>query len=891
MKRVLTIIVMAFAIVEPVFSQDFDKKNLLYRVNPSGNNTVELLGFEKKPKEELIIPEEVSYKGTKYVVSTVSEGAFKDCEVLTKVVGVTIKEVKDGAFEGCKNLASVVFTNQLNNIGKKAFHGCASLQEVIMGDNIQVIDDAAFAGCSALHELALGNSLKSIGTGIINEAGISSITLPGLLINVGTGAFADCKSLSSVTFSEGVKEIGTRAFAGTSITSISFPKSLESVGNSAFADCKSLSSVTFSEGVKEIGTRAFVGTSITSISFPKSLESVGNSAFADCINLKTLSLNNGLKNIGSGAFARIGVEYLAIPNTIKEVQERTFADCESLRSITLGDEIEEIKDLAFVNCSQLSVDFSDVPCNISENAFSGCKEVIMGDHSLKRISKMLKDNFKLEENRFENGLIMVSKNGKYGFINKMGQLIIPCIYDSAGRWDSCITVSLDDKSGLYSLDGTTRTSCKYLAFRDFSDGVYMAFSINDKYGFVDINGKEILPCEYGVAKPFIDGVCWCEKQGTWYAVDKKGNLIAKVPNASVEEYKDGIATALISGSKWIIIDKLGHLYDVPDNNEPTLFHYGLIRVKNNDGLFGLIDKNLNVILPAEYKDIYDFHPGGGASVIRKKVGTKMAKSVMGDMRLSDDIKEGAIDSTGKVVIPCIYERVQVYYGLVRITNNKKVWYANTDGVAIDADFVDPSIGFKYGIAVAKKEEKYGCIDRTGKLVVPYIYDYIDNKPSEGLLIVKKDNKYGYVDTMGNLVVPTEWSYTEGFHEGLAKVKNGMKTHFIDKSGRVIISLDYDDVGDFYDGMAYVMKDGKLGYIDKTGKLTVPCVYKGKFVHKGDATEAIGTEVVEVAFDDYINERDENNYVSIENFNEGLVFVHKGDKVGFVDKKGKSTFDF
>ena len=153
MKRLSLIVALLIVFTTPAFSQDFDKKNLLFRVN-SSNNTVELMGFEKKPKEELVIPEEVSYKGTKYMVSTIGDNAFKDCEVLTKVVGTSIQEVKDGAFSGCKNLLSAVFTNQMKTVGNRAFQNCSSLQDIVLGENIQCIEDAAFTGCSNLKEMS-----------------------------------------------------------------------------------------------------------------------------------------------------------------------------------------------------------------------------------------------------------------------------------------------------------------------------------------------------------------------------------------------------------------------------------------------------------------------------------------------------------------------------------------------------------------------------------------------------------------------------------------------------------------------------------------------------------------------------------------------------------------
>ena len=58
-----TIALVMVMIANSLSAQEFDKKHLLYRITSAENKTVELLGFEKNPREDLIIPEEVSYKG------------------------------------------------------------------------------------------------------------------------------------------------------------------------------------------------------------------------------------------------------------------------------------------------------------------------------------------------------------------------------------------------------------------------------------------------------------------------------------------------------------------------------------------------------------------------------------------------------------------------------------------------------------------------------------------------------------------------------------------------------------------------------------------------------------------------------------------------------------
>ncbi|WP_435932419.1 WG repeat-containing protein [Moraxella bovoculi] len=65
------------------------------------------------------------------------------------------------------------------------------------------------------------------------------------------------------------------------------------------------------------------------------------------------------------------------------------------------------------------------------------------------------------------------------------------------------------------------------------------------------------------------------------------------------------------------------------------------------------------------------------------------------------------------------------------------------------------------------------------------YDYV-RCLKDGLAIAKKNNKYGYVDKTGKVVVPIQYDETWFFSEGLAGVKQNGKWGFIDKTGEVVI---------------------------------------------------------------------------------------------------------
>jgi hypothetical protein len=114
-------------------------------------------------------------------------------------------------------------------------------------------------------------------------------------------------------------------------------------------------------------------------------------------------------------------------------------------------------------------------------------------------------------------------------------------------------------------------------------------------------------------------------------------------------------------------------------------------------------------------------------------------------------KWGFMNDTGKVVVPCKYERV---------------WF------------------FSEEIAAVYLDGKWGYIDVNGKEITPYKYDDFDSF-SEGLARVNLNGKWGYIDKTGNEVVPFKYDDAWSFSEGLARVKLNDKEFYIDKTGKCV----------------------------------------------------------------------------------------------------------
>lgn len=95
--------------------------------------------------------------------------------------------------------------------------------------------------------------------------------------------------------------------------------------------------------------------------------------------------------------------------------------------------------------------------------------------------------------------------------------------------------------------------------------------------------------------------------------------------------------------------------------------------------------------------------------------------------------------------------------------------------------------------------------------------------NEGLALVKKNDKFGYVNKEGKLVIPMIYYGGRDFSEGLALVqKKNFKRGYIDKNNNIIIPMIYDDGVDFENGLVRVNYQGDYFTINKQGQCVKDC---------------------------------------------------------------------
>ncbi len=237
----------------------------------------------------------------------------------------------------------------VTTIGDYAFEFCTGLTSVSLPDSVTNIGYGAFLWCSSLAMITVDTSnpaYSSVDGVLFNKGQTTLITYPGGsagdytippgVRGIGDQAFYDCPGLASVTIPGSVTTIGLAAFAYcSSLTRLMIPNTVTNIGDDAFDGCSGLTDVTMPGGLITIGDYMFLGcNSLTNITIPGSVTSIGTAAFDGCTSLASVAIPTSVTNIGSAAFQYCAkLESVLIPSSVASIGDYAFSGCASLVSV------------------------------------------------------------------------------------------------------------------------------------------------------------------------------------------------------------------------------------------------------------------------------------------------------------------------------------------------------------------------------------------------------------------------------------------------------------------------------------------------------------------------------------------------------------------------------
>lgn len=362
---------------------------------------------------------------------------------------------------------------------------------------------------------------------------------------------------------------------------------------------------------------------------------------------------------------------------------------------------------------------------------------------------------------FHKGLVQVTKNWKYGYIDQGGKLVIDCQFDYASSFsdNGLACVRKNGKWAYIDITGKVIIPFDFDYAYDFDNDLAMVVK-NDKYGFIDKTGKLVIDCLYDDAKYFWDnGFARVKKNGKQGWIDKSGKIFLD----DVKDFSENGLAAAQKGDKWGYIKKNGKTaIDYQFDNAFDFSQNGLAPVKKG-GKWGFINKDGNMVIDCQFNAVTGFAPNRLAGV-------------------NKDGKRGYIDQTGKFVIS-------------------------------DPQFETVAMFSPSNWAFVKKNGKWTYINQTGKEPTGYMFDEIVSLSSNDYSKIKKDGKLGFIDPTGTILIKCQFDEVRGFTNGLCAVKKGGKWGYIDQQGNLVVNYQFEDAGTkSSNGLVCVKKNGKWGCI-------------------------------------------------------------------------------
>ncbi len=382
---------------------------------------------------------------------------------------------------------------------------------------------------------------------------------------------------------------------------------------------------------------------------------------------------------------------------------------------------------------------------------------------------------------FSQQLYPFPQNGKWGYIDKTGKIVVQAIYNSAGYFveDMAKIAKINDRN-------------EYL------------------YGFIDISGREVIPPKFITVSDFDGGSARVKIRESYFYLLKNGTVLTKNPFDDVYAATNGVSI-FKKDNKYGYVNVDGTiLLNAMFTSAYNFSEDGLAVVSTNEGRkieYGVITKNGSFIVPPRYTGIKHFVKGFSAlkennqwKVIDNK-GRLVSETFFdavgsfsnGLINVKKNGKWGYIDSVGKIIVPFQYEVADKFCkGLAIVGNGKLYGYINTAGKLIGSFNFTRATRFDGDLARVAQGNQNGFMNAAGRF---NLTDKIASIGSfySGRARMRVGSYYGYYSSDAKLAIKPTFLYASDFREDLAMtitpISGGYKASYINKMGTVIKTWD------------------------------------------------------------------------------------------------------
>lgn len=414
---------------------------------------------------------------------------------------------------------------------------------------------------------------------------------------------------------------------------------------------------------------------------------------------------------------------------------------------------------------------------------------------------------------FSDGLLMVIKDNKTGFLDKTGKLVIDYHnYDHTNAFKYGVSiVRKNDKYGIIDKKGKIIIPLKYKSIEfvnrnsmgNYPDEYFIKINHNDKTMIANLQGK-ILPIDYNLYRlPYTDK----DNKPLYTAHNDKGAAIVNKDQKFIVPF--GIYKYIRGYDNFLITEK--ELSKNTDNTDTDDFY------AHNKGIIDTTGKVL-------FEPKYHIEAINNASENDKyfAIASKDDKNV---------VKVGVLNANAQFVFPMVYDTVEMPYSdfFILHKDGKVALYENE---VQRIPFEYQAIKFLHKtIWAVKKNKKWALVNQHNQPLTNFDYDEI-GKIKYGLIPVQQNGQWGLLNHQFKPIIPSHYHFIEILDNGaiVVGVSNGDTYRYglINQQGTLLTKLDFDEIQSFGSNTVIATKgeqdDKKYGILDISGKIILPIRY-------------------------------------------------------------------
>jgi len=453
----------------------------------------------------------------------------------------------------------------------------------------------------------------------------------------------------------------------------------------------------------------------------------------------------------------------------------------------------------------------------------------------------------------DGGLIHASRDGKYGYADGRGNVVIPHQFDKAEGFRQDMTkvrpyqfdeagmfrqgmaqVSIDDKTRVIQRDGTLLGGDGY-EFVKIASRSKRTFwvGVNGRTGLADETGRLVVETLFDEIRENYppDHVCFVREAGSlWALLDKSGIILIPPSFTKVDPFFSSTYythyTKVTGEDGGVgLIDRAGVLHAPCRFEDVKAFAPGKVFVRKKGEKWGLVDREGTFLLEPQFFEVKVQGERHALVCVLKK------EYISGSDKKQSVRKWGVVTPDGKVVVPltfrAIYYQAPPHHDLVVLCDEKKSGLYNvrtlTTILPVDFGAVYP---WGNNLYAAWSGKYVGLVNHAGEWCLDHssMIKYLPHTLQNGCGAIRTESGVGLISDNGEIVLPCEYEDVGFFSEGLVPVKQGGVWGYVNLEGEWLVPPQYEEAGAFRNGLAAVRQDGKVGLIDKQGKTRVPFRY-------------------------------------------------------------------